>query len=256
MGLDFPDHFSVTADAYARYRPQYPRELLARLAALAPGLTRCWDVATGSGQAAHALAEHFEHVVATDASEPQIANAVAHPRVEYRVESAEHSSLAAASVDLITVAAALHWFALPAFYAEVRRVARPGAVLAAWSYGTRFDLDPAIDPIVAHHTETVLGPYWTDALRIVNSGYQDLEFPFTEIALPPATITLEWTLDQVVGAIGTWSASNIFRATTGEDPSGPLRARLAAAWGPATTRTVRIPLFFRVGRVSPPADAG
>lgn len=256
MGLDFPDHFSVTADAYARFRPQYPRELLARLAALAPGLGCCWDVATGSGQAARALAEHFERVIATDASEQQIANAVAHPRVEYRVEGAEHSSLPPASVDLVTVASALHWFALPAFYAEVRRVARPGAVLAAWSYSARFDLDPALDPIIMHHTETVLGPYWTDAFRLVNSGYQDIDFPFVELDLPPATITLEWTLDQVVGAIGTWSASNIFRATTGEDPSAPLRARLAAAWGPAATRTVRIPLFFRVGRVSPMTSAG
>lgn len=256
MGLDFPDHFSVTADAYARYRPQYPRELLVRLAALAPGRALCWDVATGSGQAALALTEHFERVVATDASAQQIARAAPHPRVEYRIEGAEHSSLEPASVDLITVASAVHWFALPAFYAEVRRVARPGAVLAVWSYSARIELDPALDPILAHHTETVLGPYWTDAFRLVTNGYRDLDFPFAELDLPPATITLEWTLDQVVGAIGTWSASNIFRTTTGEDPSTQLRTRLAAAWGPAATRTIRIPLFFRVGRVSPPPSAG
>ncbi|MBA3549192.1 MAG: class I SAM-dependent methyltransferase [Nannocystis sp.] len=250
MGRDFPDHFSVTADAYARFRPRYPQPLLARLAALAPSSACCWDVATGSGQAALALAEHFDLVVATDASARQLACAPPHPRVEYRIEEAEHSSLAAASVDLVTVAAALHWFALPAFYAEVRRVARPGAVFAAWSYGVHFDVAPELDPILAHHTEVVLGPYWTDALRHVRTGYRELEFPFAEIDVPPATITVEWTLDQVVGTIGTWSASNIFRTRTGQDPAASLRQQLAAAWGPAEARTVNMPLFFRVGRIS------
>ncbi len=250
MGLDFPDHFSVTADAYARFRPRYPQALLARLAALAPSSACCWDVATGSGQAALALAEHFDLVVATDASAQQIACAGAHPRVEYRVEEAEHSSLAAASVDLITVAAALHWLALPAFYAEVRRVARPDAVFAAWSYAATFNVAPELDSIIARHTEVVLGPYWTDAFRHVQSSYRDLEFPFAEVDLPPATITLEWTLDQVLGAIGTWSASNIFRTRTGQDPNASLRQQLAVAWGPAETRTVHIPLFLRAGRIS------
>ena len=250
VSLDFPDHFSVTADAYARFRPRYPQDLLARLAALAPTSACCWDVATGSGQAARALAEYFDLVVATDASAEQIACAVDHPRVQYRVEEAERSSLADASVDLITVAAALHWFALPAFYAEVRRVARPGAVLAAWSYSTHFELAPELDPIIAHHTDVVLGPYMSDALRHVRNNYRDLEFPFAEVEMPPATITVEWTLDQFVGAVGTLSASNIFRAQTGQDPSVLLRERLAAAWGPAPTRTVHLPLFFRVGRAA------
>lgn len=251
MGADFLDYFSGSADAYARFRPQYPRELLARLAGLAPGTGCCWDVATGSGQAAVALAEHFDRVVGTDASAQQIACGVPHPRVEYRVEAAEHSSLGDASVDLITVASALHWFSHAPFYSEVRRVARPGAVIAAWSYGASIELAPELDTIIEHHAEVVLGPYWTEAFRHVRSGYRDLEFPFAEIELPPAAITPEWTLDHVVGAIGTWSASAIFAAETGQDPAVELRRQLASAWGPARTRSVKIPLFFRVGRVHP-----
>ena len=256
VGADFLDYFSGSAGAYARFRPQYPRVLLARLAELAPGTGCCWDVATGSGQAALALAGHFDRVVATDASPQQIACGVHHPRVEYRVEEAEHSSLEDGSVDLITVASALHWFSLAPFYDEVRRVARPGAVLAAWSYGASIELTPELDAIIEHHTEVVLGPHWTAAFRHVRSSYRDLAFPFEPIELPSAAITLQWTLDHVVGAIGTWSASAIFRAATGRDPAVELRERLAGAWGPDPTRTVQIPLFFRVGRVHPSSGTG
>jgi len=73
--------------------------------------------------------------VATDASTEQIASAVPHPNVEYRVALAEQSGLANHSVKLLTIAQALHWFDLPRFYAEARRVLAPGGVIAAWAYG-------------------------------------------------------------------------------------------------------------------------
>ena len=77
--------------------------------------------------------------VATDASEEQIRHAQAHPRVEYRVAIAHASGLPPHSADLVTVAQALHWFDLPPFYAEVRRVLRPGGIVAAWCYGNPHD---------------------------------------------------------------------------------------------------------------------
>lgn len=251
----FPDFFSAGADAYARYRPLYPPELLARIAALAPDRRCCWDVATGTGQAARALAEHFERVIATDASARQISHARRHPRIDYRVEVAERSSLADGSVDLITIAAGLHWLALDAFYDEVRRVARPGAVIAAWSYGARFGFGGELDDVVAEHVERVLGPYWPEGHRHIRSGYRTLEFPFAEIAMPPASLTLSCALDDILGFIGTWSASALFRADLGRDPATELRAPLAAAWGAEPVRTVHIPLFFRVGRIDPPGVA-
>lgn len=36
-------------------------------------------------------------------------------------------------MDLVTAASALHWFDLPAFYREVRRVLKPHGCLAAWA---------------------------------------------------------------------------------------------------------------------------
>lgn len=245
----FRDYFSAAADAYARYRPGYPPELLAGLAALAPARGCCWDVATGTGQAARPLAEHFERVIATDASEQQIALAQRHPRIDYRVEVAERSSLADASVDLITIAAALHWLSLGPFYAEVRRVARPGAVIAAWSYGAEFGLGEELDRIVRRQVHEVLAPYWPAGHDHVRTAYRRLEFPFAELAAPETSLTLACTVDDVVGIAGTWSASALLRADTGRDPSAELAAALAAAWGPEPVRTARIPLFFRVGRV-------
>ena len=81
MTPSFRDHFASAAPAYAAFRPRYPAALFAALAEHAPGRHVAWDCATGSGQAAIGPAEHFEQVVATDASAAQLAAALAHPRV-------------------------------------------------------------------------------------------------------------------------------------------------------------------------------
>ena len=130
----FQDHFSAVAAGYARFRPRYPTELCADLAAAAPAHGLAWDCATGNGQAAVALAAHFARVVATDASAAQLARATPHPRITYRLGPERESGLDDGSVDLVTVAQAFHWLDLDAFYAEVRRVLRPRGALAVWCY--------------------------------------------------------------------------------------------------------------------------
>ncbi|MCB9755870.1 MAG: class I SAM-dependent methyltransferase [Myxococcales bacterium] len=249
----FPDHFSDASESYARYRPRYPDALYERLASVAPGRALCWDCATGSGQAAVALAERFDAVVATDASAEQLASARPHPRVEYRHERAERTSLAPASVELVTVAAALHWFELSSFYAEVRRVVRPGGVLAAWTYGVSVETSPAVDAIVDEYARELLGPYWAPQLEHVRERYRGLPFPFAPIELPPLAIELEWTLAQLLGKLNTWSAAGAYRRAHGRRATAAIEARLAAAWergGPAdVARAIRLPLYFRVGRV-------
>ena len=114
--MSWKDHFSHASDDYRRWRPGYPDELFAWLAAMAPSRAVAWDCATGSGQAAGGLAAHFARVVATDASAAQVAEAEAFGRVEYRVAPAEDSGLPDASVDLVTVAQALHWFEFERFF--------------------------------------------------------------------------------------------------------------------------------------------
>ena len=245
----FKDHFSEHAGDYARYRPDYPDALFGYLAGAAPGRRLAWDCATGSGQAAARLAAHFPVVIATDAAFAQVANAEMHPRVAYAVAYAEAAPLEPGSVDLVTVAQALHWFDTPAFYAEVRRVTKPGGACAAWGYGL-MRIDPAIDAIVDHLYAEILGPYWPPERAHLDAGYRTLGFPFPELPVPPFSMEANWPLVRLLGYLVTWSAVKRYAEARGSDPLAPITNELARAWGSADTpRRIRWPLYLRLGRV-------
>jgi len=245
----FKDHFSPLSDVYARYRPSYPAELFAWLASLAPGREKAWDAGCGSGQAALMLAEHFEAVVATDASAPQIGRAIPHPRVTYRVATAEDSGLPDASLDLIVAAQALHWFDFDLFYDEVRRVLRPGGVIAGGTYGL-LRIDPGVDRVVDRLYHEVVAPYWPPERRYVDEAYAGIPFPFDEIEVPPFAMATDWSFEQLFGYLGTWSAVRHYRDDRGSDPLAVVRDELEKAWGdPDRTRRCSWPLGLRVGRV-------
>jgi len=188
-------------------------------------------------------------VTATDASAAQLAQAPAHPAVTYRVAVAEASGLPEASVDLATVAQALHWLSLPAFYEEVDRVLVPGGVLAVWCYGVqRLDDEPA-DRLLEHFYGATVGPYWAPERRQVETGYRTLAFPFDELPAPTFGMALDWTLGELLAYLRTWSATARFTSERGYDPVEPFGAELARVWGPADApRRIRWPLSLRVGR--------
>jgi len=249
MATSFSDHFSGVASNYASFRPNYPDDLFAWLAEVSPGQALTWDCAAGSGQASLGLAEHFDQVVATDASAAQIAAASPHPRVEYRVASAEDCGLPDASVDLITVAQALHWFDLERFYAEARRVLAPGGVLAVWTYGVNSVEGEDIDQAVQTFYRDTVGPYWPPERRLVETGYRTLPFPFPELPPPPFVMQASWNLPQLLGYFRSWSASARFIADRGHDPVTKLGWELQPMWGdPNIRRQVSWPLSVRVGR--------
>jgi ubiquinone/menaquinone biosynthesis C-methylase UbiE len=244
------DHFSGHADHYQAYRPTYPVSLFSYLASLCPAHDLAWDCATGNGQAAVPLAAHFRAVIATDGSRRQIDQA--HPRenVRYAVALADKAPIGKSSVDLVTVAQALHWLDLPAFYAEVRQVSRPSGLLAVWCYPLH-TIAPEIDAIVHHLYADIVGADWPPERRLVEEGYRSLAFPFDELAPPPFQMVHSWDLDHVLGYFGSWSSVQRYRARTGADPLGLIRADLSAAWGdPARPRNITWPLHVRVGRVS------
>jgi SAM-dependent methyltransferase len=244
----FQDHFSAGAANYARARPTYPAELFERLANLAPGRGTAWDCGTGNGQAATGLATHFERVVATDPSAAQLAEAITHPRVSYRLGDESHSGLNAGSVDIVTAAQAAHWFDLPAFYGEARRVLRPDGVVAIWCYAL-CRIAPAIDePLDVFYHQTV-GPYWPPERRFTEDGYRSLPFPFPEISFPTLAMELEWTLAEFSAYLQTWSAVTRLRAARGGEPVVELSRALAGAWGTGRRRVVW-PLAGRIGRVT------
>jgi SAM-dependent methyltransferase len=246
---EFADHFSRAAIGYAAYRPQYPEGLFAAIAAASPFCDRVWDCATGTGQAAHGLAQHFEVVLASDASAGQVRAASPHPQIRYFVARAEAVPLRSRSVGMVTVAQALHWLELPEFYAEARRVLRPGGLLVVWTYGNqRVDGGP-VDKALAHFYDRVIGSYWPPERRWVETGYRTLRFPFQEIPIQSPAMVVEWNLDQLLGYIGTWSAVVRCREVTGTDPLTRLAARLLPAWGdPSAARRIEWPLSVRAGK--------
>jgi SAM-dependent methyltransferase len=244
----FSDHFSGLSAAYAIHRPGYPDMLFDLLAELPQRRMRVWDCATGSGQAAIGLARTFDRVIATDASAAQVQAAAAHPRVCYGVAQAEAVPFRSRAFDLITVAQALHWLELPVFYAEARRLLAPGGALAVWTYGRQRVDGGLIDAVVDHYYDQVVGPYWPPERRWVESGYRTLRFPFAEVPLVSPPMTVSWTLDELLGYIGTWSATARCRSATGVDPVPELAERLAALWGERTARRrVEWPLSIRAG---------
>jgi SAM-dependent methyltransferase len=246
----FADHFSRIAASYATYRPRYPDALFAWLASIAPSRDWAWDCATGNGQAATALSRQFAYVVATDPSIEQIWSAERVDGVAYAAMTAERSSIGTSAVALVTVAQALHWFDRDAFFAEARRTLVPRGVIAVWSYGVCTFGDPALDESLRRfHGETV-GPYWPTERALVDAGYDRLEFPFDEVRSPGFAMAAEWTLAQLEGYVGTWSAVQRARAETGQDPLPQLVEWLRGEWGPeGSSRTVSWPLSLRAGRV-------
>jgi len=249
MSRGFADHFAGVASQYASHRPSYPPGLFAWLATQLPCRDLAWDCATGTGQAALALADHFEQVLATDASSAQIEAATPCPRVTYRVAPADESGLPASSVDLVTVAQALHWFDLDRFYAEVRRVLKPGGLLAVWTYGVfRAEGVDArqVQALLDRFYSQTVGPCWPPERRHVENGYAELAFPFDELVVPPFAMAVDWNLDDLLGYLRSWSATSRYREQYAIDPVLALAEQLAPLWG-AQRRRVVWPLSIKVG---------
>jgi SAM-dependent methyltransferase len=245
--MTFKDHFSKQAADYAKFRPRYPQALFDYLGTIAPNRALAWDCATGNGQAAVPLAAVFDRVIATDASETQIANAERHDRIEYRVAPAENSGLNSNSVDLVMVAQALHWFDLDRFYAETNRVLKPVGVIAVSAYRF-FHISPAIDDLVSRrYYRDIVGPYWPPERRQIEA-FEEIRFPFPHIHAPAFEMTVQWNLEDLLGYLWTWSATQRYIAANERDPRDEIRGDLLSAWGdPAQSRRVAWPLTLRAG---------
>lgn len=260
----FADHFSQLAARYAAYRPHYPAELITWLADRCARHDLAWDAGCGSGQLSVALAGRFDRVIATDPAQAQLDHAERHPRVAYRCETAEASSLADASVELAVVAQAAHWFDWPRFVAELGRVVRPGGLAALITYRNA-ELGEEVGARLAGFYREV-EPYWPDGRAHVNNRYRDLTLPWPQVEAPsidptgtptgtgsPIMMTARWTRDELVGYLSTWSATARLVAARGEGPLDAIRRRLAEVWADDEPREVRWPLTVKLARRPPAA---
>jgi SAM-dependent methyltransferase len=243
------DHFTPVAAQYATFRPSYPDELFDWLAGIAPQCGMAWDCGAGNGQATVALAARFKNVLATDISAAQLAAAPVLPNIEYRESAAEASGLPDGSVDLVTVAQAMHWFDLPKFHTEVRRVLKPRGVLAVWGYNRLLIPHPELQKIVDRFYEEKIGACWPPERVHVETAYRDLPFPFPRLDAPQFSLHKDWSRLQLLGYLRSWSAVGRFKAVNGYDPVDALAEEIAAFWPEEECYRVEWPLFMLAGRV-------
>lgn len=216
------------------------------LGTITPSRELAWDCATGNGQAAIELAEVFDRVIATDASESQIANAEPYERIEYRVAPAEESGLESGSFDLVMVAQALHWLNHDQFYPEVRRVLKTNGAFAASAYNLLRTERP-IKEIVRRYYYEIVGPYWPPERALIEE-FPKIPFPLPEHETPAFEIVAEWNLEQLVGYLRSWSSTQRFIAATNQNPLEQIASDLEKAWGNSEkTRRIIWPLTLRVG---------
>ena len=241
--------FDQGGAAYAAFRPQYPAEVASFLASVAPARALAVDVGCGSGQLTRLLAPHFESVVGLDPSESQIKSAVPQDKIRYQCAPAERLPLEDGCADLISAAQAAHWFDLPKFYAEVRRVGRAGGVVALVSYGV-LKLEPLLNERLQQFYWKEIGPFWPPERTLVDSGYSTIDFPFKELAYPSMEIRLAWDLAEFKGYLSTWSAIRNARENGRGELLLAFASDMTSLWGdPTIRRPMAWPIAMRIGRL-------
>ena len=213
----YKDYFSIKNTSYNIYRPEYPEQLFNFISNQCEETEFAWDCATGSGQAARGLSNYFNRILATDISEAQLLQASAPKNVLFKIADAYNSGLMDSSVDLITVAQALHWFNFEKFYIEVKRILKPNGLIAVWSYGL-LNVDPQINSILYNYHDNIIGKFWPKERKHVVNGYKTLPFPFKMVDVPNFSIELDWTLEQFLGYLRTWSGTKRYCDELKKDP--------------------------------------
>ena len=241
------DRFSEHSKLYLSFRPTYPNELYEFIYRHVNDFNCVWDCATSNGQAAVALCKKFSHVYATDISENQLTNATIEPNIYYSISSAEKTTFASHSFDLITVAQAAHWFNVALFFNEVKRVAKRDATLAIWGYGL-LKVNPAIDEHIHHFYTQVVGSYWDKERKLIDDHYRNLPFPFEEIPSPEFEFSFEWTIAELQGYLTTWSAVQKFVHKNNHNPVEDLIQSIKPLWVSEKMK-ITFPLFLRLGKI-------
>lgn len=247
--MSFKDYFSTQSADYRKFRPDYPKEMIDFIVSKCVETNTAWDCATGNGQVAVMLSPKFNKVIATDASSKQLEMAIRKPNIEYKVATAERSNLDDDSIDLITVAQAAHWFNLPAFYAEAKRIAKPNAVLAVWGYANH-SISVDIDNIVLKLYKDILYHYWPAERSIIEHGYKEIILPFETIETPLFTMVKQVSLHDLVGYLDTWSATQQYIQANNNNPISIIFDELSEAWGnPNEIKNISWPVFLKVSYI-------
>ena len=243
------DLFSSQSDAYARFRPTYPEELIEYITSFCTEKETAWDCATGNGQAAALLSPYFKKVIATDISKGQIEKAIQKENIEYNVCSAETTQFKENTFDLITVAQAYHWLQWESFRNEAIRVCKNGAVIAVWMYNLPSTGDNAVDNLLKDFYTNIAGPYWDKERRFVDENYTTVSFDFEILPAKDFEIKTEWNREHFLGYLSSWSATKNFETANGYSPLNKIESPLKTLWKTDEIKSISFPIILKLGRI-------
>ncbi|KAK7860231.1 uncharacterized protein LOC111991632 [Quercus suber] len=256
--------FINLAEQYAKGRPSYPQQLFEFIASKTPSHDLAWDVGTGSGQAARSLAGIYKNVIATDTSPKQLSFAPRLPNVRYQLtpptmSSAELERNVApqSSIDVVTVAQALHWFDLPDFYQQVKWVLKkPHGVIAAWCYNPP-KVNDSVEALFQPFHFVSVDPYWDASHKLMDDSYRNIDFPFEPVEGADHTGPFEFVterlmdLDDYFTFFRSRSAYQIAKEKGVEHLSNDVIEQFKHAWNEdgLDKKVVKFPVYLRIGRV-------
>jgi SAM-dependent methyltransferase len=161
--LKSTERFSDRVADYVRYRPTYPEALIDWLRK-AHGVTADWrvaDVGAGTGISSKLFLDAGHTVIAVEPNAAMRNAAIqwlgSHPDFLAVDGSADATGLDGASVDLVSVAQAFHWFDPERSRQEFHRILRPGGLAAIYWNSRRLSGTPFLEGY-----EALLRTYGTD----------------------------------------------------------------------------------------------
>lgn len=241
------DNFSKQANIYAKFRPHYPAELYQYLLekVAIPGIA--WDCGTGNGQVAIQLAQYFSSVYATDISQAQLNQAPQKPNIYYSLAPAEKSGLPQHTIDLITVAQAVHWFDQASFANEIKRVIKPGGTIAYWLYFLPI-ISQEVDEMVLHFHDHIIGDYWDPEREIWRSKYAAIDLGLDHLSTKAFEYHTLWHFEHLEGYLNSWSAVQHYVRAKGQSPVSDYLASLKPDW--EHPRKVTFPIYVFDGIIN------
>lgn len=250
VGQNNHNWFDQGGQEYAKFRPIYPQILGEFLGAAVKQNKLAVDIGCGNGQLTSLLTKHFAKVIGIDPSQSQIDNAAKYNNVEYICAPAEQLPQLN-PVNLITVAQAAHWFDLPSFYTNAKKLAAKDGLLALICYGTVNPGDDLAD-VFTDFYKNQINTFWTFDRSLIDNGYANLDFPFKEIPTPVFKLEYDWDYQQFLGYISTWSAvKNALNSGHG-DMLDNFANEFAKAWGnKSAKRTISWPIHIRMANINP-----
>jgi hypothetical protein len=109
-------------------------------------------------------------------------------------------------------------------------------------------VDEPTEAVIEHFYNTILHGCWDDERQLVEKAYTTLPFPFQEIPFPEMHSSYSWTVTQLLGYLGSWSAVQHFIRKNGWHPiDEAFVAQLKTVWPEGEIKTVQFPIFGRVG---------